>query len=51
MKLGKQIGLGPGHIVLDRDPAPLPHISAAIRPISTKFGTVTQFDALDRSDR
>ena len=22
MKLGMQIGLGPGHIVLDRDPAP-----------------------------
>jgi len=24
MKLGMQIGLGPGHIVLDGDPAPLP---------------------------
>ena len=24
MKLGKQVGLGPGHIVLDGDPAPLP---------------------------
>jgi len=23
MKLGMQVGLGPGHIVLDRDPAPL----------------------------
>ena len=23
MKLGKQVGLGPGHIVLDWDPAPL----------------------------
>ena len=23
MKLGKQVGLGPGHIVLDRDPGPL----------------------------
>jgi len=23
MKLGKQVGLGPGHIVLDGDPAPL----------------------------
>jgi len=22
MKLGMQVGLGPGHIVLDRDPAP-----------------------------
>ena len=24
MKLGKQVGLGPGHIVLDGDPARLP---------------------------
>jgi len=24
MKLGKLVGLGPGHIVLDEDPAPLP---------------------------
>ena len=24
MKLGMQLGLGPGHIVLDGDPAPLP---------------------------
>jgi len=24
MKLGTQVGLGPGHLVLDRDPAPLP---------------------------
>jgi len=24
MKLGMQVGLGPGHIVLDRDPAPPP---------------------------
>ena len=24
MKLGTEVGLGPGHIVLDRDPAPLP---------------------------
>jgi len=24
MKLGTQVGLGPGHIVLDGDPAPLP---------------------------
>jgi len=24
MKLGTQLGLGPGHIVLDGDPAPLP---------------------------
>jgi len=25
-------------------------ISAAVRPISTKFGTVTHFDPLDTSD-
>jgi len=24
MKLGMQVGLGPGHIVLDGDPSPLP---------------------------
>jgi len=24
MKLGTEVGLGPGHIVLDRDPAPSP---------------------------
>ena len=25
MPLGTEVGLGPGHIVLDGDPAPLPH--------------------------
>jgi len=34
MKLGMEIGLGPGHIVLDGDPAPLP-----------KRGTAPQFSA------
>ena len=34
MKLGTLIGLGPGHIVLDRDPAPLPQ-----RGTATKFST------------
>jgi len=38
MKLGVQVGLGPGHIVLDGDPAPLPpkgHNAASnFRPIS-----------------
>jgi len=29
MKLGMQVGLGPGHIVLDGDPAPLPQRSTA----------------------
>ena len=27
MKLGTQVGHGPDHIVLDGDPAPLPHLS------------------------
>jgi len=27
-----------------------PHISAAVQAISTKFGTISQFDLLDRSD-
>ena len=36
MKLGMQIGLGPGHIVLDGDPALLPIGGAApnFRPVS-----------------
>jgi len=37
MKLGMQVGLGPGHIVLDGDPAPLPKRGTAppnCRPIS-----------------
>ena len=36
MKLGKQVGLGPGHIVLVGDPAPLPQRGTALnfRPIS-----------------
>ena len=27
MKLGVQVGLGPGHIVLDGDPVPLPNVA------------------------
>jgi len=36
MKLGTQVGLGPGHIVLDSDPAPPPQrgIAPNFRPIS-----------------
>jgi len=37
MKLGMQAGLGPGHIVLDGDPAPLPFLkghSPNFRPMS-----------------
>jgi len=29
MKLGMEVGLGPGHIVLDGEPAPLPKRSIA----------------------
>jgi len=36
MKLGVQVGLGPGHIVLDGDPAPLPKKGA--EPLSPLFG-------------
>ena len=36
MKLDMQVGLGPGHIVSDGDPAPLPQWGTApnIRPMS-----------------
>ena len=33
MKLGVQVGLGPGHIVLDGDPAPSPSPKGAQPPI------------------
>jgi len=32
MKLGMQVGLGPGHIVLDGDPAPLSHSGPSSHP-------------------
>jgi len=32
MKLGMQVGLGPGHIVLDGDPAPTPQRGAENPP-------------------
>ena len=31
MKLGIQVGLRPGHIVLDMDPAPLPQMGTALQ--------------------
>ena len=31
MKLGMQVGLGPGHIVLDGDPGPLPRRGTALQ--------------------
>ena len=36
MPLGMEIGLGPGHIVLDGDPAPLPE-KGAVPPVSAYF--------------
>ena len=32
MVLGKEVGLGPGHIVIDRDPAPLPQMGTIFSP-------------------
>jgi len=34
MKLGMQVGLGPGHILLDGDPAPLPQRGTALPQFS-----------------
>jgi len=33
MKLGMQVGLGPGHITLDGDPDPLPNMGDTAPPI------------------
>ena len=33
MKLGMRVGLGPGHIVLDGDPAPPPQMGRGLPPI------------------
>ena len=42
VKLGMQVGLGPGHIVLDADPAPLPQRDTApdFRRISVMAGWI-----------
>ena len=37
MTLGMQVGLGPGHIVLDGDPAPPPPKGGAALPIFGPF--------------
>jgi len=37
MALGMEVGLGPGHIVLDGEPAPLPKKGAAPSPIFGPF--------------
>jgi len=41
-KLGMQVGLGPGHIVLDGDPAPLPN-GAQPHPIFRPISVVTKW--------
>jgi len=37
MALDMEVGLGPGHIVLDGDPSPLPKKGAEPSPISAHF--------------
>jgi len=37
MKLGMRVGLDPGHIVLDGDPAPLPQRGTALTQFSAHF--------------
>jgi len=37
MKLGMQVGLGPGHIVLDEDPAPLVKKGGGAEPVLNNF--------------
>jgi len=56
MPLGMEIGLGPGHTVLDGDPA-LPHFSAHVycgqtagwikMPVGTKVGLSSGYIVLD----
>jgi len=41
MKIGMQVGLGPGHIVLDWEPAPLPQMGTA--PNFWHISVVTQW--------
>ena len=47
MKLGTQVGLGPGHIVLDGDPAPLAKKGA--EPPPQKWPMFNVDKRLDRS--
>ena len=58
MKLGMQVGLGPGHIVLDGDPAPLPQRGAApifgpylLRPNSCRDQDATWYEGRTRPRR
>jgi len=34
MPLGMEVGLGPGHIVVDGDPAPLPYCGQTVAHLS-----------------
>jgi len=47
MKLGMQVGLGPGHIVSDGDPAPLPPKGHGPYPNFLPISVVAKW--LDRS--
>jgi len=59
MKLGMQVGLGPGHIVLDGDPPPLPRRGTAppiigrylLRPTGCMDQDVTQYGARPQPKR
>jgi len=61
MPLGTDVGLGPGDIVLDGDPAPpfrrgpqlggREYILATVSTIAAKFCTVMHIDRLDPSTR
>ena len=51
-KLGMQVGLGPGHIVLDGDPAPLPIFGPyLLRPNGCMDQDVTWYGARPRPRR
>jgi len=45
MALGMEVGLGPGHIVLDGDPAPLPKKGAELPNFRPIFIVAKRLDA------
>jgi len=45
MALGTEVGLGPGHIVLDRDPAPLP--KKGVQPLNFQPTTIVAIGWMD----
>ena len=46
MALGMEVGLGPGHIVLDGDPAPLPEKEAELSNFRPMSIVATRLDGL-----